>query len=220
MKNVIFIAPPAAGKGTLSEYLVNNLGFTHISTGDLLRNVTKEKTELGMHVATLMKEGKFIGDDIILPLFKQELEKIKDKPFILDGMPRNLEQAKYLDNLFREMQVNNYVVINIVIDEGLLEKRAVGRRICNNCKASYNIYFDGFKPNKEDTCDKCNSKLIQREDDTSEVFKNRYQIYLENTLPLINFYQEKGLLKTVDASKPQNEIIDDMVKIIKEESND
>ncbi len=217
MKNVIFIAPPAAGKGTISAYLVDTLGYMHLSTGDLLRNITKSNTELGNQIAALIKEGKFISDDIMFELIEQELNKLNGKSFILDGMPRNINQAEYLSKLLLKMSVDNYVVINIDIDKDLLEKRAVGRRLCDSCKASYNIYFDGFKPKVEDTCDKCNSKLIQRDDDTLEVFQNRYKTYLENTLPLIEYYKEKGLLKSVDASKPQDEIIDDVLKIIKGE---
>lgn len=213
MKNVIFIAPPAAGKGTISEYLVKNKDYVHISTGDLLRNVAKLDTEVGIKVKGLMKEGKFIGNDIILPLFKEELLRLKDKPFILDGMPRTLEQAGYLTNLFQELNVDNYVVINMEIDEDLLEKRAVGRRICE-CGSSYNIYFDDFKPNVEGICDQCHKELIQREDDTLETFKNRYQTYLKETKPLIHYYEEKGLLKTIDASKPSEQIVENVKSIL------
>ena len=220
MKNVIFIAPPAAGKGTISDYLVNNLSYVHISTGDILRNVSKEDTEIGHNIASLMKEGKFIGDDIILPLFKEELLKVKEKPFILDGIPRNLEQAKFLEQLFLELSVDNYIVINIRIEEDLLEKRIVGRRVCDKCKSSYNINFEEFKPKVENACDKCNTLLIQREDDNLETFQNRYETYLQVTSPLIHFYQEKGRLKCVDASKPQEEIIKEVISILKGEEND
>ncbi len=220
MVSVIFIAPPAAGKGTISDYLVNNFSYEHISTGDILRNVSKEDTEMGHHIATLMKEGQFIGDDIILPLFKEELLKIKEKPFILDGIPRNLEQAKFLEQLFLELGVDNYVVINMEMDEHLLEKRAVGRRVCDKCKASYNIYFEGFKPKVENTCDKCNALLIERPDDALETFRNRYETYLQVTSPLIHFYENKGRLKKVDASKPQEEMIKEITFILKGEKND
>lgn len=216
MKNVIFIAPPAAGKGTLSDYLVENMGYTHISTGDILRKVSKENEK----IATLLKSGTFIGDDIILPLFKEELLKIKDKPFVLDGMPRNLEQASYLEELFQETGVNNYMVINIVVSEELLSKRAIGRRVCETCKSSYNIYFDGFKPKNENVCDKCHTKLIQRTDDTLETFKERYQTYLNVTEPLIHFYENKGKLRTIDASKHQEEILADMLRILEGVKND
>lgn len=220
MKNVIFIAPPAAGKGSISSYLENNLGYVHVSTGDILRNVSRENTEMGRNVASLMKDGKFIGDDIILPLFREELLKIKDKPFILDGMPRNLEQANYLDNLFKELYLDNYVVIHLTVPSELLEKRAVGRRVCKNCGSTYNIYFDEFKPKVEDTCDQCNEKLIQREDDTSLTFKKRYQIYLDSTLPLIEFYKKKNLLTCVDVHRSKEEIIKDVIFILKGEEND
>ena len=214
MKNLILIAPPAAGKGTISKYLVENLGYTQISTGDILRKVAKEETEVGTQIRDLLKEGKLISDDIILPLFKEELISLKDKSFILDGMPRTLNQAEYIKNLFNKLNINNYVVINIDIDENLLEQRATGRRICKNCGTSYNIYFDGFKPKVEGTCDKCNSELIQRDDDTSETFKSRYETYLKETAPLINFYENENALETVDASKPSEEIIQDVVSII------
>lgn len=213
MKNVIFIAPPAAGKGTISDYLVKNKGYVHISTGDLLRNEIKLGTEIGIQIKELMKEGKFIGDDIILPLFKEELLRLKDKPFILDGMPRTLQQADYLTNLFQELNVDNYVVINIEIDENLLEKRAVGRRICE-CGASYNIYFDEFKPNVEGICDQCHKELIQREDDTLETFRSRLETYTKETEPLIHYYNEKGLLKSVDANQNSDKIISDVEYIL------
>ena len=220
MKNLILIAPPAAGKGTISKYLVETLGYTQISTGDILRKVAKEETEVGTQIRDLLKEGKLISDDIILPLFKSELISLKDKPFILDGVPRTLDQADYLKNLFNELNINNYVVINIDIDENLLEQRATGRRICKNCGTSYNIYFDGFKPKVEGTCDKCNHELIQRDDDTAETFKSRYETYLKETAPLINFYETEGVLKMVDASKSSDEIIKDVVNIVNGEEND
>lgn len=220
MINVIFIAPPASGKGTISKYLVDNYGYTHLSTGDMLREKTKENSELGKSIAALINEGKFISDDIIFELIKDKIVSLKDKPFILDGMPRNINQAEYLENMLKELNVNNYVVINIDINENLLEKRATGRRLCESCGASYNIYFEGFKPLVENTCDKCNNKLIQRKDDTADTFKYRYQTYLENTTPVINFYEEKGLLQRVDASKSNDKIIKDVVSILKGEKND
>lgn len=217
MMNVIFIAPPAAGKGTISKYLVDNYGYTHLSTGDILREKTKEDSESGRNIAALINEGKFVSDDIMFELIKDKLISLKDKPFILDGMPRNINQAEYLENVLKELDVNNYVVINIDINKDLLEKRATGRRLCESCGASYNIYFEGFKPKIENTCDQCNNSLIQRKDDTIETFKYRYETYLNNTEPVINFYEEKGLLQKVDASKASEEIIEDVISILKGE---
>lgn len=220
MMNVIFIAPPAAGKGTISKYLVDNYGYCHLSTGDLLRKIAKEDSSLGKSIASLMKEGKFISDEIMFELIKNELVLLKDKPFILDGMPRNINQAEYLENMLKELSVDNYVVINIDVEEEILEKRATGRRLCQNCGASYNIYFEGFKPIQENVCDKCNHELIQREDDNAETIKVRYETYLNATAPLINFYEEKELLQTVDATKPNDEILKDTIKILKGDKND
>ncbi len=210
MKNLILIAPPAAGKGTISSYLVENMGYQHISTGDILRNVAKEDSQRGRLVNSLMKEGKFIGDDIILPLFKEELLKLHNTPFILDGIPRTIEQADYLTQLFHELNVDNYVVINLKINQDTLLKRATGRRVCEQCKEIYNIYFENYKPKEENICDQCGGKLIQRNDDTEETFKKRFQTYVENTEPLISYYEKLGKLKKVDVDATEEEIIENV----------
>ena len=220
MMKVIFIAPPASGKGTISKYLVDNYGYVHLSTGDILRKIAKEDSELGKNIANLINNGKFISDEIMFEIIKNELILLKDRPFILDGMPRNINQAEYLEKILKNSNVNNYVVIHIDIDENILEKRATGRRLCENCGTSYNIYFDKFKPIKENICDKCNSNLIKRKDDTAETFKLRYQTYLNATAPIINFYKTKGLLYTVDASKPNYKLLKDIVTLLKGEKND
>lgn len=220
MMNVIFIAPPASGKGTISKRLVDNYGYTHLSTGDILREKASEDSSIGKSIAALINEGKFVSDDVMFGLIRKKVEEIKDRPFILDGMPRNINQAKYLEIMLNEIGVNNYVVINIDINKDLLEKRATGRRLCENCGASYNIYFEGFKPTIENTCNECNSSLTQRKDDTAETFKNRYETYLNVTEPVIDFYKEKGLLQKVDANKSNEEIIDSVINILKGDRND
>ncbi len=219
MKNIIFIAPPAAGKGTISEYLIKNLNYTHLSTGDLLRKVAKQDNENGKKIRSLMKEGKFIPDEIILPLFKDELLTLKDKPFILDGMPRTLKQAKYLDNLFQEIDLNNYIVLSLNVDKEILKERIIGRRICPDCGSSYNIYFEGLKPKDNEHCDNCGSSLIQREDDNLEAFQVRYQAYLEETEPLITFYKEKKVLQEIDGTKQPLEIQNDVDKLLRNQND-
>ncbi len=220
MMGVIFIAPPAAGKGTISKYLVDNYGYMHLSTGDLLREIAKEDNSLGHEVAKLMQNGQFISDEIILDIFEKKFQEIKDKPFILDGMPRNKKQAIYLDKVLEKCDVNNYKVININISKDLLMKRATGRRLCPNCGSSYNIYFDGFKPLEENKCNNCKENLIQRKDDSLDTFNVRYQTYLEETEPLLEYYQTKNKLYQIDASKPQDEILKSVDKILKGETND
>lgn len=216
MRDVIFLAPPATGKGTLSKYLVDKYKYTHISTGNLLRKVAKEDTEIGHIVASLMKNGKYISNDIVLPIVKEELMKLNGKPFILDGIPRTKVQADYMDKLLSELNVDNYVVINIEIAEENLKKRSTGRRICSKCAATYNIYFDEFKPKNENVCDHCNSSLIEREDDNEETFNERIKIYLEETSPLIDFYKSKGKLVSLNANQTNEQIMADLDKLIGE----
>lgn len=217
---VIFIAPPAAGKGTISKFLESHYGYKHLSTGDLLRNISKQNTMLGKNIANLLENGEFIPDEVIFTLIKKELDELKGKPFILDGVPRNQKQAEYLDNMLQENNVDNYVVIHIDVDKETLKKRATGRRICSNCSTSYNIYFDGFKPKEADICDICGNKLAKRKDDAEEIFQIRFKTYLEATKPLLDYYQKKHLLYKVDASKNQEEILDCVERILKGEKND
>lgn len=214
MKNVIFIAPPAAGKGTISNYLVNNYHYVHISTGALLRSMALEETELGKEIKSLMSEGKFINDNLIFKVLEGALKKVEHKPFLLDGVPRNLNQAKYLTELFSKLNVNNYIVINLEINENTLVKRATGRRVCQQCNTTYNIHFDEFKPDKENTCNKCEHKLITRLDDIEETFKTRLETFKRETEPLITYYQELNLLKKIDANQTHQEIIKKIKEII------
>ncbi len=220
MKNVIFIAPPASGKGTISEYLVDNFNYNHLSTGDILRSMAKSESELGKKINELMINGRLIGDDIILPAFESVLKNNLDKPFILDGMPRNLNQAKYLDNLFNELNINNYCVIYLSAPKSLLESRVTGRRICPNCSTTYNENFPEFKPKETNLCDKCKTKLIKRVDDSLETYQKRYEEYIKETEPVLKYYEEKQLLKTVDVSLENNIVINNIINILKGESND
>lgn len=217
MKNVIFIAPPATGKGTISKYLVDNFGYSHISTGELLRSVSKQDTEIGKKVASLINNGMFVSDELVLDIIKEYLKNRENKTFILDGIPRNILQAEYMEKLFVSLGVDNYVVINLDIDKETLKKRATGRRVCNNCRLSYNIYFDEYKPLLEDKCDNCQNDLQTRKDDTLEIFESRYLTYLENTLPVIDFYQKKSKLATVDANQSNEKLLNDVINIIKGE---
>ncbi len=220
MKNIIFIAPPAAGKGTISKYLVDNFNYIHISTGELLRKVSKEETELGKHIASLINNGIFVSDELVLEIIKQELQKIKNKPFILDGIPRNIEQAEYIEQVFKELSVDNYIVINMEINVEALKKRATGRRLCNDCRLSYNVYFDKYKPQEENKCNNCHKDLIIRKDDSLEVFESRYQTYINITLPVINFYKNKGIISSINANQDNSEIIKEITNIIIGEFND
>ena len=210
MKNVIFIAPPAAGKGTQSDLLKDNLGYVHISTGDLLRELDKE-SPLGKEVNALIEAGKFVSDEIVLELLKQKLLTLtEDDHFILDGYPRNLNQAEALDGLLKEINKSLDCVIELDVPYDTCLKRAIGREICPNCHKAYNTFFK--KPKTEGVCDSCGSTLVHRSDDTEETFKTRFDTYVENTQPLIDYYEKQGKLVKVDGVNDTYEKVVGVVK--------
>lgn len=205
MQNIIFIAPPAAGKGTQSEKIVKNYNYEHISTGDLLRKEIKDGTPLGKEIESIIAQGKFVSDDIITKLLKAKLYSI-DKNFVLDGYPRNINQAKELDKILNELNIKNIVAIYLELPESVATKRALGRLICPSCGAGYHKYVEELIPNKEGYCNNCNKELIQRADDNEETFKVRFQTYLKETEPLLTYYKEKDMLKIVNANTNTLEI--------------
>lgn len=199
MKNIIFIAPPAAGKGTQSDLLVKKYGYTHISTGDLLRNEVAAGTELGNSIKEIMSSGSLVSDEIVTELLKNKLDSL-DGNFILDGYPRTLEQAKSLTALAEELNIVLDTVIYLEMDETTAMHRAVGRITCPKCKRGYNKFEELLKPQVEFICDDCNVELESRSDDTEETFKTRFNSYIENTEPLLNYYKDLGILNVIDNS--------------------
>lgn len=198
MKNIILIAAPAAGKGTLSELLVEKYGYIHISTGDLLREASKEKSELGEKIATMLKNGELVSDEIVFELLENKL-KVVDKPYILDGFPRTINQAYKYDELITKLNKSLGIVVVLNCDYDILKNRIVGRWLCKECGNIYNTLTGVNTPKEENICDKCGGELYKRSDDNEESFKTRYETYLEKTKPLIDFYQEKGNLHYVNS---------------------
>lgn len=196
MKNIILIAPPAAGKGTLSGMLKDKFGYIALSTGDILREKAKNDESLKQ----LMQEGKLISDEIVFEALEERLQKLGDKPYILDGFPRTINQAKMYDEVLNKLNKDLGVVIYLDVDKEELANRITTRLVCQKCKRTYSTRNKELLPKKENTCDDCNSNLIQREDDKLEVFEKRYAEYLEKTSPLINYYKEKQVLTTITNS--------------------
>lgn len=211
--NIIFIAPPAAGKGTLSDKLVTKYGYKHLSTGDLLRAEIKKENDLGKKIEEIISRGELVSDDIITELLKNELKSIDGK-FILDGYPRNIAQANTLNGIFSELNIENYVTIYLDLEEELAMKRALGRVICGGCGASYNTYFENFMPKNEGICDKCGSELKHRSDDTEETFKVRFSTYVEKTSPVLDYYKALGKLEVIDANVESDEVFKVVEQII------
>ncbi len=213
--NIIFIAPPAAGKGTQAAILKDKYGIAHISTGDLLRNEVNKKTSLGLQLKEQMEQGKLIDDEIVTNLLKLRLQD-KDtlNGYILDGYPRNINQAKVLDELLKELNKEIDYVFYLDVQEELAVKRACGRLQCKNCGRIYNKYINESMPKQENICDDCNIPLTHRDDDNEVSFKNRFETFLESTKPLIEFYKNKNLLYIIDSSKDKEKASKEIEKVL------
>jgi len=216
MKNIILIAPPAAGKGTLAQMLVDKYNYAHISTGDLLRDEVKKKGTYASLIKECFDKGGLVPDEITMELLKLRLsQKDIENGFILDGFPRNLEQAISYDKLISELNINLGIAVYIDVPKDVAMGRVLGRRSCPNCKTIYNINNPEMIPLKENICDKCDSELEARSDDNEETFTKRYDTYISQTSPLINYYGEKGLLYTVDGSKSMHDTFAQVEPLIK-----
>ena len=216
MKNIMFIAPPAAGKGTQAELVVEKYHIPHISTGDILRDIAKEDSEIGNYVKETLASGGLVKDDITYQLIEDRLNKDDcKKGFIIDGFPRNIDQAYQYDKILDKLgyEVGNVILINI--DKKTLEKRITGRRICEDCKEIYNINDPENSPKQESICDNCGGKLYQRSDDNLEAFETRYQTYQDKTEPIIKHYKDMGVLKEVDGNDTVDNIFKSIDKIIR-----
>ena len=216
MKNIMFIAPPAAGKGTQAELVVQKYHIPHISTGDILREISKEDSEIGKYVYETLASGNLVKDDITYQLVEDRLKRDDCKNgFIIDGFPRNLDQAFEYDKILKRLgyEVGNVILINI--DKKTLEKRITGRRICEDCKTVYNINDEKSSPKVESVCDNCGGKLYQRSDDNLESFQTRYKTYLEKTEPIINHYKKQNVLHEVNGDDTIENIFAQIDKIIK-----
>ena len=216
MKNIIFIAPPAAGKGTQSAILEKKYNLPHISTGDILREEAKRDTELGRYISEVLSSGGLVKDEVTYELLKNRLSQDDCKNgYILDGFPRNIEQAYKYDEILNSLNQQLGYVIQLDIDEETLEKRITGRRICPDCKTVYNLNSETEKPTQESICDKCGGRLYQRNDDNITSFKNRYELYLEKTKPLLDYYGKKGILYVIDGNNSVDEVSKKIDSVLK-----
>ena len=200
MKNIMFIAPPAAGKGTASEKLKGKYNYAHISTGDLLRDAVKKGDDLGKKIKEMQDQGLLVTDEIVYELLERRLQESDcANGYILDGFPRNLEQAKKYDEILEKLNKDLGYVFLLNVPYDILMKRIVGRRLCSKCGKIYQVLLDGeMKPKKDGICDICGGDLYQRSDDNEEAFETRYKTYLEKTAPLIDFYKNKRVLVEID----------------------
>ena len=210
--NVIFIAPPAAGKGTQAEMLGKDYNLYHLSTGDVLREVSNMDTDLGRRVKELIDNGNFVSDELIFELLEGKINLLDSVDgIIFDGVPRTLEQAHMLDKL-----VKIDYVIYLDVEKEVAMKRAVGRITCPICNATYNTYFDELDDNK---CNVCKVELSKREDDTEEKFNHRFDTYLLRTEPVIDYYKKRGILYIVKNIGTKYDIYENIKSVINKGNN-
>lgn len=217
MKNIIFIAPPAAGKGTASALVCEKYNIPHISTGDLLRDEIANQTKLGVEIKDAMARGEFVSDEVITKLLKKRLS-LKDakKGYILDGYPRNIKQAEIYDDLLKELSYDMGVVIFLDIDKDTAMKRALSRVVCSKCGLSYNLDNKELSPIKEGICDACGGEVKTRGDDNKETFITRFDTYMKETYPLIEYYEKKNNLVKIEVSNlTADEVFEEVKKVIK-----
>lgn len=206
---IILLGPPGAGKGTQAANIVETYGVPHISTGDIFRKNIKEGTELGKKAQEYINQGKLVPDELTCGLVASRISEDDCKDgFMLDGFPRNIFQAEYLNKYLTENNVALDKVINIEVDSELLIERACGRRICKNCGATYHIKFNPSK--KDGICDVCQSALTQRPDDNEETVSQRIQIYLSETKPLVDYYTKKDVIANINGNQDINKVFEDI----------
>lgn len=215
MKNIVFIAPPAAGKGTQSELLVKKYGYAHVSTGDLLREESNSKSELGNEIADIMQKGLLVSNEIVFKVFKKRLSLKDNKTgFIIDGVPRKIEQCKMLDDIMKDLDMKVDVVLYLDMDEKTAMQRSLGRIICPKCGRSFNKYEETTKPKVEGICDDCNIELTSRSDDNEESFKIRFNQYIDEVEPILNYYKNLGILRVIDNSGTPEETFRKIEEVI------
>ena len=212
--HILLMGPPGAGKGTQAANLVKEFAIPHISTGDMFRAAVKEGTELGKQAKACMDSGKLVPDAVTIGIVKERLAKPDcEKGFILDGFPRTVEQADALSKILPEIGLKLTRVLNINVPAAELIERAVGRRICKKCGATYHIKFNPTKV--EGVCDECGGELYQRADDSEATMKNRLSVYEAQTKPLIDYYQKAGLYTEIDGRQAIDKVTSDLVNVLK-----
>ena len=197
---IILLGPPGAGKGTVANLLKSHDDSVHISTGDILRNAVKDGTPLGIEAKGYMDRGDLVPDSLIMGMMEERLKEDDcQKGFIFDGFPRTIPQADALTELLNKLDLKLDFVVNLEIGKDVVLDRLTTRRTCTNssCQAIYNTKSNPTKV--EGVCDKCGSPAIQRSDETEEAILNRLETYNKSTAPLIDYYENKGALKSVEA---------------------
>jgi adenylate kinase len=211
--NIVLLGPPGAGKGTQAKILAQKLALPHLSTGDLLRNNVAGKTKLGLEARAYMEKGALVPDKLVSDMLKDRLLKPDmQKGFILDGYPRNLAQAKTLEDVLRGVARGIDLVMYLDAGEPVIIQRLGGRLVCKICGANFHV--KNMPPKKAGLCDNCGGELFQRPDDNAQTIKERLKVYQQESAPLISYYQENGLLKTVSSDGEPEVVLEEMLGLV------
>ena len=206
---VVLMGPPGAGKGTQAEKLAKEFALPHISTGDIFRSAVQEGTEMGKKAKEYMDKGELVPDEIVIGIVKERLAKPDcSGGALLDGFPRTVEQAQALDEVLQDLKLKIGAVVSVDVQEEELINRLTGRRVCRNCGATYHLKFN--PPKVRNICDHCSGELYQRSDDTIETVKERLAVYRKQTLPIIEYYEQKDLFSSVEGARPIDEVFVDI----------
>ncbi len=211
---IIMLGAPGAGKGTQAKMIADKFSIPHISTGDIFRANIKNGTELGMEAKKYMDQGLLVPDELTVKILLDRVAQADCKNgYVLDGFPRTIPQAEVLDKALTELGDKIDYAINVDVPDENIINRMSGRRACVTCGATYHIVH--IPPKTEGICDKCGAQLILRDDDKPETVKNRLNVYHEQTQPLIDFYSNKGVLKSVDGTQDMKDVFAAIVDILK-----
>lgn len=211
--NIILMGLPGAGKGTQASEIVKKFPIPHISTGDMFRKAIKDETDLGKEAKSYMDRGELVPDEVTVGIVKERIsEDDAKKGFLLDGFPRTIDQAESLSQIMFELDREIDAVINIEVPEEELMNRLTGRRICEKCGTTYHLVFN--PPKVDGICDIDGGKLYQREDDNPETVSNRLSVNVKQSKPILEYYNNKGVLKNIDGSKDIDEVTKDVIDIL------
>ncbi|MFG3205898.1 adenylate kinase [Streptomyces sp. NPDC048192] len=214
---IVLVGPPGAGKGTQAVRLAEKLSIPHISTGDLFRANISQQTELGKLAKSYMDRGDLVPDTVTIAMAKDRMEQPDaEKGFLLDGFPRNVQQAEALDELLETEGITLDAVLDLEVPEDEVVKRIAGRRICRN-DSSHVFHVTYSPPKKEGVCDVCGGELYQRDDDSEDTVRTRLEVYHTQTEPIIDYYKAQGLVVTISSLGPVDEITQRALEVLKRE---
>lgn len=210
---MIFLGPPGSGKGTQAKMISEKLGIPQISTGDMLRSAVREGTPMGRKAKAMMDAGALVADDVVVGIVQERLAKADcGTGFILDGFPRTVPQADSLQACLHELGKDLDAVISLEVDSDAVVERIAGRRTCRDCGKMFHVRFD--PPKQENVCDSCGGELYLRDDDQEQTVRKRLEVYAEQTAPLIDYYQESGLVKAVDGMQDISQVQDQILAAV------